>query len=204
MKIILSDISKRFSTNWVLKKVNFEFLSGGVYGVKGANGSGKSTLMKIISSQLSATRGDVKYTNAQNEKVLKSRVADQISFAAPYIYPLENLSLREMFDFHYIFRNMREGIDYQLFIEYLEYPFKEDQLIKYYSSGMKQRISLAFSILTFSDLILLDEPTSYLDEKGKVWFHSLLKNYKQKSTVIISTNNKEDLLDCTEVLGLSH
>ena len=202
MKVVLKDISKRYTSNWILKKMNYVFESGTVYGVQGLNGSGKSTLMQIISSQLSPTLGEVSYYDNSGSEIPSEKVPFRITFSAPYILPIEDLSIRELFDFFITFRKIRNELTYSQFLEHLEYPFKESQLIKSYSSGMKQRILLAFTILTESDLILLDEPTSYLDEDGRAWYHKLLNEWRGNNTVIISTNDKEDLKECTQHIHL--
>ena len=203
MKIELKDLSKRYTHTWVLKKINYVFGSSGIYGITGLNGSGKSTLMQIISSHLSPTLGTIKYSDAEDREINKDAVYSRISFSAPYISPLDNLNLDESISFHTTFRKFKSDIGPNGFKELLEFSFKEDQYVKYYSSGMKKRLSLALSILTVSDLILLDEPGSYLDEQGKKWFHALLKKYKEESTVIISSNEKEDLKSCRQFLSLS-
>ncbi len=202
MKIVLENISKRYTTQWILKKISHEFNSGVIHSIQGRNGSGKSTLMQILSTKLSPTLGKREYYKG-NQKITESEdLPFQISFAAPYIFPLEDLSIKELFSFHNTFRSMREGMDYSSFLEVMKYPYKEDQLIKYFSSGMKQRLSLAMAILTQSEIILLDEPTSYLDLEAKKWYHDLLIKWQKGSTVIISTNDKEDLKECTEHLFL--
>ena len=202
MKVVLNDISKRYTTHWILKKINHEFRSGEVHSIQGSNGSGKSTLMRIISTQLSPTLGTILYENDQGEMAKNESLAFKISFSAPYILPIENLSLKEIYKFHTTFRSFKRSLSYDQFVKALDYPYQQDQLIKFYSSGMKQRLSLALSILTEGELILLDEPTSYLDENAKKWYHSLLNEWKEDCTVIISTNDKEDLKECTHHLHL--
>lgn len=200
MRIELIEISKRYTHVWVLKKVSHVFPSGGIYGIKGSNGSGKSTIMQIISGQLSPTLGKIDYIS---EKPLSSdEVHSNISFAAPYITPLENLSLKETFDFHRSFRRFKNDLSFDAFCETLEYPYKKDQLIKYYSSGMAQRLSLALTVLSESELILLDEPTSYLDEEAKQWYYNLLKEYRMNTTTIISSNDQNDLTECSSFITL--
>ncbi len=203
MKVELIDVSKRYTKSWVLKKINFVFDHKGVYGITGLNGSGKSTLLQIISGQLSSTLGIVKYVDSDSFEIDRSTIYSKISFSAPYISPLDNLNLDESISFHTTFRKFKSGIGLLEFKEMLEFPFDKDQYVKYYSSGMKQRLSLALSILTESGLILLDEPGSYLDEQGKRWFYVLLEKYKGDSTVIISSNEKDDLRSCSKFLRLT-
>lgn len=203
MRIILKDISKRYTTSWILKKVNYTFENGGIYGVRGPNGSGKSTLMQIISTQLSPTLGKLIYQDHNGKEWSSAELYSNISFSAPYISPLENLNLDESIDFHMTFRKLKRNIDKKEFKDLLDFSFQSDQLVRYFSSGMKQRLSLAFSLLTDSGLILLDEPGSYLDLQGKSWFQNLLKEFKGESTVIISSNDENDLEQCLSFFDLN-
>ena len=202
MKIELKEVSKRYTQYWVLKKINFSFASGEIYGIKGQNGSGKSTLMQILAGQLSSTLGEVLYFDDSEQLLDRSAISSRFSFSAPYIFPIQNLSLLETISFHCLFRKFREGVNAKAFVDLLDYPFQTDQYVKYYSSGMMQRLSLALTILTEANVILLDEPGSYLDEKGVKWYHELLNKYRGDSTVIISSNDPEDLAECSEFLEL--
>ncbi len=203
MRIELRDISKRFTNFWILKRINFVFDHSCIYGITGLNGSGKSSLMQIISGQLSPTLGTINYLD-NGERILDiNSIFSKITFSAPYISPMENLTLDESVELHTRFRKLKRGIKNKEFNNLLNFSFKADQYVKYYSSGMKQRLSLALSILTETDLILLDEPGSFLDEQGKSWFHALLEEYKEESTVIISSNESSDLISCGEFLHLS-
>jgi len=202
MKIVLSDISKRYTSNWILKKINYTFESGRIYGVTGHNGSGKSTLMKIISTQLSPTLGKIEFSSEENEIYRTSDLKDRITYAAPYISLLENLSLVELFEFYTTFRKMKNDLSFQDFLELLKYPYKKHQLIKDYSSGMKQRLALAFALFSQSELVLLDEPTSFLDDSAKEWFYQIIQTHRSNSTMIISSNDANDLRFCSDCLHL--
>ena len=202
MKVELKEVSKRYTETWVLKKINFTFLESKVYGITGRNGSGKSTLMQIISSQLSPTLGRIAYIKPDGSEMDRSLVFDKITFSAPYISPIDNLTLDESVLFHSTYRSFKSDIDLKRFKEILNFPFRKDQYVKYFSSGMKQRLSLALSLLTQTNLILLDEPGSYLDEQGKSWFYNLLQQYKDDAIVVISSNDNDDLRSCEELLSL--
>ena len=124
MKIELKEISKRYTETWVLKKINFTFLQNKVYGITGRNGSGKSTLMQIISSQLSPTLGKIAYIDSDGKEMDRALVFDKITFSAPYISPIENLTLDESFLFHTTYRILKSGLDLNRFKEVLDFPFK--------------------------------------------------------------------------------
>ena len=191
MEVILDKISKRFATNWIFKDLTVRLPSGSVLGVKGSNGSGKTTLLKIIAGALVPTCGTATY-KLGNLTIADDRLFRHVSYAAPYADIIEDFALRECIDFHIRFKPFRQGIDAANFLDLLDYPFRPDQFIRNYSSGMKQRLRLALAICTRSDLILLDEPTSTLDANGRQWFHQLLAAHKGDRSVVIASNDEED------------
>ena len=67
---------------------------------------------------------------------------------------------------------------------------------------MKQRLSLALTVLSKSEVVLLDEPTSFLDVNAKDWFYNLLEKEIDKKTIIISSNDSLDLKNCKEFIDL--
>jgi ABC-type multidrug transport system ATPase subunit len=72
--------------------------------------------------------------------------------------------------------------------------------IRYYSSGMKQRLKLALAFFSKTPILLLDEPTTNLDEDGIALYHQLIKNYTTNKLVIVCSNDKQEYSFCEEVL----
>lgn len=201
MDIILENLSKRFDQQFVLRKCNFQFKDGQIYGIEGANGSGKSTLLKIISGYLSLSIGDLKY-QLNGKEISRNDIYKYICFSAPYIDLIEDLDLREIFNYHKKFKPL-EVETLKEFREILAYDkIKPGKLIRNYSSGMKNRIKLALNILTDSDVMLLDEPTSFLDSEGVKWFTETLRKYKKQKTILIASNDRRDFELCNEVIDL--
>lgn len=202
MDVILKNLSKRFDTNYVLKNCNYHFESGKSYGIIGANGSGKSTLLKIISGYLSSSSGELVH-RIEDKIVSRTEVYKELSFMAPYIDLVEDLDLKEMYTYHNSFKPLAIS-DFKSFREVLNYPkIKTGKYISNYSSGMKNRLKLALSILSDSELLLLDEPSSFLDEDGVDWFKGILRIFKQNKTLIIASNEKGDFDACDTVLEIS-
>ena len=76
--------------------------------------------------------------------------------------------------------------------------------IRYYSSGMKQRLKLAQAFFSNAPVLLLDEPTTNLDEEGIALYQMLIQNYTLGKLVIISSNDKEEYDFCEEVIAIGH
>lgn len=181
--------------------MDLEFAPYSITGVNGINGSGKSTLIKILCGFLSPSKGQITY-HLNDETIDRSDVYKYISMAAPYTDLIQEYDASEMFEFHTKFKKLREDIDVNTFLDIVNLKKNKGKQIQYYSSGMKQRLQLAIAVLTDSKLLLLDEPTSYLDETNKAWFYDLLKLHMKDRTIIIASNDPDDFQNCSKVISL--
>ena len=201
MNIQLNNVSKRYMTRWIIKDLNYHFESNKTYAITGMNGSGKSTLMKMISGYLTASKGDISYTHNQN-KISRDEVYNHLSIAAPYLELELDFTLREQLDFYQKFKPLVSTYDQ---IEVLSRTGLKDHLkkpIRQFSSGMQQRVQLMLCLYTDVPCILLDEPTSFLDTKGKDWFYEELAALRSKLLIILASNDEQDVKQCEEVLDL--
>lgn len=201
MKITLEKLSKRYLYDWIIRDMDLVFDSHSVTGVNGINGSGKSTLIKLLSGYLSPSEGKVSY-ESNGKKIDRSDIFNHISLAAPYSDLIQEYDAEEMFLFHKKFKHLRKDLDAKAFLEKVNLKGNKGKQIQYYSSGMKQRLQLAMALYTDSKLLLLDEPTSYLDNANKGWFYDLLKEELSGRTVIIASNDMDDFQFCTNVINL--
>jgi len=202
MEVILSNISKRYGYQWVIRNCNYRFPTNSISGIAGHNGSGKSTLIKIISSYLSPTAGKIAYKSG-TQVLSESSVYNYISFVGPYTSLIKEYTLEELFDFHFIFKGRREQIEYAAFYDLLELKLNKGKRMGELSSGMNQRVQLALALYSDTPLLLLDEPTSYLDVDAKKWFYGHLRKCSDNRTVIISSNDEEDFNLCGTINDLS-
>lgn len=201
MNITLDQVSKRYGYQYILKDIALTIEDDITYGVAGPNGSGKSTFLKLVSGYLSPSEGSISY-QVEGKKVGRDSIYEHISIAAPYIDLIGEYSLEEVYDFHRKFKKVSVG-GFKEFFELLGYPYDLDLQFQDYSSGMQQRVKLALAILTKSSLLLLDEPTTYLDDNAREWFQNLLKNHLKGRTTILCSNDKNDFQHCTEILDVS-
>lgn len=195
MTITLDSVGKRFGREWILKGLSYEFSSGNAYAILGPNGSGKSTLMQILAGNHSPSMGAVRYI--QNGKpVSTEKIFQYLGFCAPYLQLIEELTLNEQLDFHFKFKQPLHKLNTPAIIDLLGLAKDADKQLKNYSSGMKQRVKLALSLLVDVPLILLDEPATNLDEEGINWYKALLHNYLHGRLLIISSNRSEEYEMC--------
>jgi ABC-type multidrug transport system ATPase subunit len=191
MEIILTKLAKRFSYDWIFKNVDFRFENGQRYAILGPNGSGKSTLMKVLSGHLSPSKGEIVFM--KNDKNIDiDDVYKNIAYSAPYIELIEEFTLQEAILLQQRFKPFLQNLNVNDLVKILGFEKSIDKEIRFFSSGMKQRLKLALSICADTPLLLLDEPTTNLDEQGAAWYRDLLQKYGENRTVIVATNVVED------------
>ena len=203
MKITLSDAGKRFNREWIFRHVNYSFESGTQYAITGPNGSGKSTLLQVIAGMIDSSEGVIEFTdNGQ-----RSRTNDfyqHLSFSAPYFDLIEELTLTEFLQFHFQFKNLLPGFTVAKIIEVLGLQNADQKQIRYFSSGMKQRVKLAQAIFADVPVVLLDEPCTNLDESGIAQYQQLIADYCNNRLIIVSSNDKQEYGFCKEVLRIGN
>jgi len=214
----LSNVGKRFNREWIFRRCSYEFQSGKNYAITGPNGSGKSTLLQVIAGATQHNEGDIKYTDTgyrtQDKKYPGLNVSIQhpvsgilhykyISIAAPYLELIEEMTAKEMLEFHSGFKPLMSAfsIEEMLNITGLENAIHKQ--IRYFSSGMKQRLKLAQAFFSDTPILLLDEPTTNLDEDGVRLYHTLISNYTKDKLVIVSSNVKQEYDFCEEEIEIS-
>lgn len=201
MEIVLHNIAKRFRYDWIFRNLNHTFKIGQPCAILGPNGTGKSTLLKILSGHLTPSKGNIEF-KFQNKVLEIDQVYKKVSFAAPYIDLIEELTLKEAIDFHQQFKSLFEGLDTARLIEILRFEASTDKEIKYFSSGMKQRLKLVLAICSASPILLLDEPTTNLDREGMNWYLELMKRFGKDRLVVVASNVETDFSFCKESLNI--
>ena len=201
MEIILENIAKRYLYDWIFKKIHFHFKAPTRYAILGANGSGKSTLLKIISGHLSPTKGQLTYL-WKGQPVDTDVLYKKISFAAPYIDLIEEFTLQEAIAFHQQFKPFRAGLRNTDFLSLLQLEQAAHKEVRFFSSGMKQRLKLGLAICADTPILLLDEPTSNLDQKSIDWYQQLLNQFADNRLIIIASNEQRDIEDCEEQVDI--
>lgn len=201
MDIKLKQLSKRYKFEWIFRGLDYHFEMGKTYAVLGPNGSGKSTLLKVLSGYSTPSKGKIDFW--ESDKTLGTdKIYPKISYAAPYIELIEEFTLTEMIDFHSRFKSFQQNINTEQLIEILNFSKSKNKEIKYFSSGMKQRLKLVLAICSATDLLLLDEPTTNLDDEGVAWYQTLIEKFTANRLVIVASNVKHDYHFCTQQLNI--
>jgi ABC-type multidrug transport system ATPase subunit len=198
MKIVLEHISKRFQRYWIFKEVNFSFSGPGAYALLGPNGSGKSTLLRVIAGMQSPSQGKLHFYDDKEQPIAPEEIFSNTSFCAPGMELVEELSLREFFNFHFSFKRPLPGMDVDKIIELCGLKNTADKQIGDYSSGMKQRVKLAQAIFTDAPVLLLDEPCTNLDQQGNEQYRDWMEAYGKNRLVIVASNDVREYFFCRE------
>lgn len=202
LKIQLDNVGKRFNKEWVFRKINLEFSSDNNYVVLGRNGSGKSTFLQTLAGRYEPSDGTVKYTIDEQE-IVADEIYKHLSICAPYLELFEDYTLVESIELQSKFKPFIEGIELSYIPELLQLASSKDKQLKYYSSGMKQRVKLGLGILADTSILLLDEPTNNLDKNGFDWYQKLIAaNSSERLIVVCSNDQAHEYEFCNESLNI--
>lgn len=197
MTIRLEKAAKRYRMEWVFRNLDYTFEAGGRYALLGPNGSGKSTLLKVLSGFLSPSRGKVSFLEA-GKPIPSENLYRQVSLAAPYVELIEEFTLEEAVLFHQRFKPFLSGFTASDLLGLLPYGHQKHKEIRYFSSGMKQRLKLALAFCSDASVILLDEPSTNLDAQGQEWYHGLVAQFAGNRLIVVASNVEEDVAFCEE------
>ncbi len=199
MDIILTNVGKRFNREWIFRHCSYSFTSGKKYAITGHNGSGKSTLLQIIAGSLTFNEGTIDYQSA-TASIVPEKVYQSVSIVAPYLELVEEMTANEFLDFHASFK--KPDLPAAEILAKVELSHAADKQIRYYSSGMKQRLKMAQAFFFQSELLCLDEPTTNLDADGIAIYQQLVANYSNNRLVIISSNDINEYGFCDDVIRI--
>ena len=201
MRISLSDLGKRYNREWIFRHLNYEFEQQHRYAITGSNGSGKSTFMQILSGTIHHSEGKIVHRfNKQN--IDPEKIFHLVSFSAPYIEIPDEFNFQEILAFHFRFKKVRNNCSHEEIIDLSGLKKSAGKQIRYYSSGMKQRVRLCLSFFADTPLLLLDEPCTNLDASGISWYKEMMARHTEGRLVIISSNDSQEYETCNRVLAM--
>ena len=126
----------------------------------------------------------------------------QVSICAPYLEVVEEMTIKEFLLFHQGFKPFLKGIGIDEIITTLGLENAANKQIRFYSSGMKQRVKLAQCIFSDTAIVLLDEPCTNLDIPGIELYHRLIEQHCKDRLVIVSSNDEVEYNFCREKINM--
>ncbi len=198
-------LTKQFDRHVAVNDVDLEIATGEVYGLIGPNGAGKTTLIRMLAAAEEPTTGEI-YINGDRLRRDKSNptLKRRLGYL-PDDYPLyEDLTVWDYLDYFarlYRLREPRRTQRLHEVLELIQLGNKRHSMISTLSRGMKQRLSLARTIIHEPILLLLDEPVSGLDPIARMQFREIIKALQEAGmTILISSHVLSDLAElCTSV-----
>ena len=201
------DLGKNYNNKIAVNKISFKVNKNEVVGILGPNGCGKTTTIGMILGLLKPSYGKVLINGNEIEKN-RVNLLNQLNFISPYIELPKKLTVKQNLEVYarlYDVKNLNEKIDY--LSEKLKLKNMLNKITGELSSGQKNRVSLAKSIINDPSVLLLDEPTASLDPETGDYIRGFLEEYqneKKASIVIASHNMLEVERLCSSVLMMNN
>ena len=199
--IEVKGLRKPFGHIWALNGVNLEIREGEIFGILGPNGAGKTTLVRILSTLLKPSSGEISVAGFRlpsEDYKLKKLIGYMPQRPSLYEDLSASKNLKFFLNLHFS-DGLRGDIQNRIdqILEFVELKDRRDDLISTFSSGMKQRLSLACALVHQPKILFLDEPTSGVDPRLKRAFWDYFKKLKQEgTTIIITTHQLTDAEHC--------
>jgi ABC-type multidrug transport system ATPase subunit len=146
-------------------------------------------MLQFSVGMLQLSEGSIDYA-IDKRQITNEEVYKQISFCAPYLDVIEEMTLTEFLHFHNQFKSFINNFSIEQIVDEIGLNTAINKQIRFYSSGMKQRVKLAQAVFSDCSIVLLDEPCSNLDVKGIKLYHSLIENYCKERLVIVCSNDE--------------
>ena len=192
-ELIIDSVSKSYGARRVLRDVAARAVAGQVLVIAGPNGSGKSTLVKVIARLIRPTDGRVLWK--LDGRALPATDAKRVvGMVSPDLTLYDELSAIENLRFFAQVRGLSSGpeLAYSL-LDRFGLAGRGRDPVGAYSSGMKQRLKYAFALMHDPPLLLLDEPTANLDERGITLVHDAIAQARPSKCIVIATNEPEEV-----------
>lgn len=196
MDIKIKDLTVRFKNGTTaIDHVNLD-ISDGIYGLLGENGAGKTTLMRVLTTILKPTSGEVQIDGMIYSEDNYEEIQRKIGYLPQEIDLYPNLSVRECLEY----MGELEGVERRELAKRINYYLEKTSLgehqkkkIRQLSGGMKRRVGLIQALLNEPDFLIVDEPTTGLDPEERIRIRNLLVDFSKNRTVLFSTHVVEDL-----------
>ena len=196
MFIQIKNLKKKFNDSFAVNGINFEIDKDRTLGLLGPNGCGKTTSIGMILGLIKPTSGEIIIDNKNLDTFKRDEILARINFASPYIELPKKLTVRQNLEVYsrlYGIKNRKERID----------EISEDLNISDFferktgelSSGQKNRVSLAKSLINKPEILLLDEPTASLDPDIGDFVRTYIQNYRSKNkvTILLASHNMAEV-----------
>lgn len=192
LKLDVQNLAKRFGARKVFENINFSLTPGESIAIVGPNGSGKSTLLRLIIGLNIPTRGKVVFSD-DGKPLEFDAYRRRLALVSPYLSLYGSLTGKENLRFFAKVNgdNISEQ-EIESLLAQVGLQGRGDDFVSAYSSGMLQRLKYAVALAKNPEILMLDEPSSNLDESGKKAVSDIIESRRKSTILIIATNEKEE------------
>lgn len=194
MKLLCDQLTKYYGKNKALDGFSYEFTPG-IYGLLGPNGAGKSTLMNLITCNLKATSGDIRYGNA-----LIQAMGKEYRSKLGFMPQQQNIYPRFTVERFLMYMAGLKGLgsseartETDRLLEMVNLTADRKKRLGELSGGMKQRALLAQALLGKPEIIILDEPTAGVDPKERIQMRNIISQVGFNCIIMIATHVVPDV-----------
>ena len=200
------NLSKTYGSKEAVQNISFEVNQNEIIGILGPNGCGKTTTIGMILGLLRPTKGKVLINGIEIEKN-RVNLLNKLNFISPYIELPKKLTVKQNLEVYgrlYDVKELKNKINY--LCEKLRLNEFINKVTGELSSGQKNRVSLAKSIINDPSVLLLDEPTASLDPETGDFVRSFLEEYQKekKTSILLASHNMSEVERlCSSVLMMN-
>lgn len=205
MSIEIKDLSVQFRNGTVaINHINMN-INKGIYGLLGENGAGKTTLMRVLTTILKPTGGQIKLSGIELKEENYEKLQSLIGYLPQELGLYPNLSVRESLEYMGGLAGVskaecKKQIDY--YLEKTSLTDHQKKKNRQLSGGMKRRVGLVQALLHDPQILIVDEPTTGLDPEERIRIRNLLVDFSKDRIVLFSTHVLEDLAATCNNLGI--
>ena len=196
MFIEIKELTKIYNNYIAVDKINFEIEKNKTVGLLGPNGCGKTTTIGMILGLVSPSEGKILIENKNINLLKRDEILKRFNFASPYVELPKKLTVKQNLEIYgrlYSIENLYKRINE--ISHDLDIKSFFDRRTGELSSGQKNRVSLAKSLINKPEILLLDEPTASLDPDIGDFIRSYIQEYKNKNeiTVLLASHNMNEV-----------
>jgi len=202
-QLTATELSHRFGARRVFAEIGFDVMTGRSMVVTGPNGSGKSTLLMVLLGLLEPSRGQVSYW-ADGSRLSADEFRRRCLLVAPYQSLYDQLTAEENLKFFASLRDLSPtGKELSEVLARVGLEGRGDDRVDEYSSGMKQRLKLALVLALRPVFLFLDEPSTNLDESGKLVMRQVINDVRAQSVLVVATNEADEVALAEQEVSLA-